>query len=58
LIVRPECPAGLLIGFASEEDRFDYRLATDPRFERNIEAARESLRAGRGIKLEDIDLEK
>jgi len=37
----------------SEEDRFEYRLENDPRFLRRIEQARNSLRAGRGIKLED-----
>jgi hypothetical protein len=39
-------PAGVLIGFASEDDWFEYRLATDPRFLRRIEQARASLRAG------------
>jgi hypothetical protein len=36
---------------------FDDRLETDPRFGRGIELARQSLREGRGIKLEDIDTE-
>jgi PHD/YefM family antitoxin component YafN of YafNO toxin-antitoxin module len=58
LIMRRGRPAGVLIGFASEEDWFDYQLETDLRFERGIEAARQSLRAGRGVKLEDIDAEK
>jgi PHD/YefM family antitoxin component YafN of YafNO toxin-antitoxin module len=58
LIMRRGRPAGVLIGFASEEDWFDYQLQTDPRFERGIEAARQSLRAGQGVKLEDIDAEK
>jgi PHD/YefM family antitoxin component YafN of YafNO toxin-antitoxin module len=57
VIMRRGRPAGLLIGFASEEDWFDYQLETDRRFERGIETARQSLRAGRGIKLEDIDTE-
>jgi prevent-host-death family protein len=46
--------AGVLIGFESEEDWFEYRLENDPRFLRRIERARESLRAGRGGRLEDI----
>jgi PHD/YefM family antitoxin component YafN of YafNO toxin-antitoxin module len=58
LIMRRGRPAGVLIGFASEENWFDYQLETDPRFERGIEAARRSLRAGQGVKLEDIDVEK
>ena len=48
-------PAGLLIGFASEDDWFDYQLENDPRFRRRIEQARKSLREGRGIKIEDVE---
>ena len=54
VITRHGRPAGVLIGFASEDDWFEYRLEHDPRFLRRIEQARESLRAGRGVKLEDI----
>jgi prevent-host-death family protein len=57
VITRHGKPAGLLIGFESEEDWFDYRLENDPRFLRRIEQARKSLRAGRGVKLEDIEEE-
>ncbi len=46
--------AGVLIGFESEDDWFDYRLENDPRFLQRIERARQSLRAGRGVKLEDV----
>ena len=52
VITRHGKPAGVLIGFASEEDWFDYRLENDPRFLRRIEKARASLRAGRGIRLD------
>jgi prevent-host-death family protein len=55
VITRHGKPAGVLIGFESEDDWFDYRLENDPRFLKRIEAARSSLRAGRGVKLEDID---
>jgi prevent-host-death family protein len=55
VITRHGKPAGLLIGFESEEDWFDYRLENDARFLHRIEQARASLRAGRGIKLEDIE---
>ncbi|HEX3885690.1 MAG TPA: type II toxin-antitoxin system Phd/YefM family antitoxin [Stellaceae bacterium] len=54
VITRRGRPAGVLIGFASEDDWFDYRLESDPRFERRIEQARDSLRAGRGMKLEEL----
>ena len=55
VIMRHGKPAGVLIGFESEDDWFDYRLENDPRFLRRIEQARESLRAGQGVKLEDLD---
>lgn len=54
IITRHGKPAGLLIGFRSEDDWFDYRLENDPRFLKRVEAARRSLRAGRGIKLEEL----
>jgi prevent-host-death family protein len=53
VITRHGKPAGLLIGFESEDDWFDYRLENDPRFLRRIEKARASLRSGRGVRLED-----
>ncbi|MHB8406155.1 MAG: type II toxin-antitoxin system Phd/YefM family antitoxin [Gammaproteobacteria bacterium] len=53
-ITRHGKPAGVLIGFGSEDDWFDYRLENDPRFLRRIEAARASLRAGKGVKPEEI----
>lgn len=54
VITRHGRPAGVLIGFRSEEDWFDYRLENDPRFLRRIEKARGSLRAGLGVRLEDV----
>jgi prevent-host-death family protein len=55
VITRHGKPAGVLIGFQSEEDWFDYRLENDPRFLERIEQARKSLHAGRGVRLEDIE---
>lgn len=57
VITRHGKPAGVLIGFGSEEDWFEYRLEYDPRFLRRIEQARNSLRAGRGVRLEDLETE-
>ena len=37
------------------DDWLDDRLENDPRFLRRIETARRSLRAGRGIRVEDVD---
>ncbi len=54
VITRHGKPAGLLIGFESEDDWFNYRLENDPRFLKRVESARASLRAGKGTKLEDI----
>ena len=57
IITRHGKPAGVLIGFESEDDWFDYRLENDPRFLHRIEQARADLRAGRGVRLEDIETE-
>ncbi len=54
VITRHGKPAGVLVGFASEDDWFDYKLEHDPRFLHRIARARESLQAGKGIKLEDL----
>lgn len=55
IITRHGKPAGVLIGFASEDDWFDYKLQNDPRFLERIEAARSGLRGGRGVRLEDLE---
>jgi prevent-host-death family protein len=47
-------PAGILVGFGSEDDWFDYRLEHDPRFLGRIERARRSVHEGRAVRLEDI----
>lgn len=54
VITRHGKPAGVLVGFTSEDDWFDYRLENDPRFLKRIAKARESLRAGKGVRLEDV----
>jgi prevent-host-death family protein len=54
LITRHGRPAGVLIGFQSEDDWFEYRLENHPEFLRRIQAARQALRAGLGTRLEDI----
>ena len=55
VITRHGKPAGILIGFESEDDWFDYRLEHDPRFLRRVEEARASLKAGRGVKIEALN---
>jgi prevent-host-death family protein len=54
VITRHGKPAGVLIGFASEEDWFDYRLEHHPEFLQRVAQARDALRAGRGVRLEDL----
>ena len=54
VITRHGKPAGVLIGFESEEDWVDYRIENDPRFLARVEKARASLRRGRGVRLEDL----
>ena len=55
VITRHGKSAGVLIGFKSEDDWFDYRLENDPRFLRQIEHARQGLRVGQGVLLEDVE---
>ncbi|MGH9851768.1 MAG: type II toxin-antitoxin system Phd/YefM family antitoxin [Blastocatellia bacterium] len=55
VITRHGKPAGILIGFESEDDWFDYRLENDPRFLQRVEMAGQSIRSGRGVRLEDIE---
>ena len=55
IITRHGKPAGVLIGFRSEDDWFEYRLENDPRFLQRIERARQNLKAGRGVKIEDVN---
>lgn len=47
-------PAGVLVGFKTEDDWFDYRLENDPRFLQRIASARQSLLAGKGTRIEDL----
>ena len=54
MITRHGRPAEILVGFESEDDWFDYRLENDPRFLRRMETARQSIRAGHGIRLEGV----
>lgn len=54
VITRHGRPAGVLTAFRTEDEWFDYRLEHDPRFLQRVEAARRSLAAGRGIRLEDV----
>jgi prevent-host-death family protein len=54
IITRHGVPAGLLIGFADPEDWWEELLLRNPRFQECIDEARQSLRAGQGITLEEL----
>ncbi len=51
VITRHGKPAGVLIGFETEDDWFDYRLENDPRFLRRIEKAGNSIKSGKGVQI-------
>lgn len=55
VITRHGKPAGVLIGFETEDDWFEYRLEHDPKFLRRIAVARKAIREGRGTPLEELD---
>ncbi len=55
VVTRHGRPAGVLLGFASEDDWFDFRLERDPRFQQRIARARADIAAGRGVRLEAVD---
>lgn len=50
-------PAGVLTGFATDDDWFDFQLENDPRFLKKIEESRASVRAGRGIPWKQVKKE-
>ena len=54
VITRHGKPAGMLVGFATEDDWFDYRLENDPRFLQRVAKARKSILEGKGVRLEDV----
>lgn len=54
VITRHGKPAGVLVGFATEDDWLEYRLENDPRFLSRIENARAEIAAGRGVRLEEV----
>ncbi len=57
VITRYGKPAGVLVGFASEDNWIDYKLANDPRCLQRVAQARKGLQAGKGVKLEELQIE-
>ena len=54
VITRHGRPAGVLIGFGDEEAWIEYRLENHPEFLERVAEAREALRAGQGVRIEDL----
>ena len=54
LITRHGKPAAILIGFADEDDWFDYRLEHDERFLKRIAESRRQAQSGAFVRLEDL----
>ena len=54
VITRHGRPAGVLIGFANEEDWIDYQIENHPEFLERVAGARRALREGRGVPLEEV----
>ena len=54
IITRHGKPAGVLRGFKTEDDWFEYRLENDPKFLQRVAEAREAFGRGRGTKVEDL----
>ena len=55
VITRHGRPAGIIIGFATDDDWFDYKLENHPEFSSRIAASRAALAAGQGVRLENLD---
>jgi prevent-host-death family protein len=58
VITRHGKPAGVLIGFKSEDDWFEWKLENDPRFLKRMAKASASIRAGKGIPWEEVQAEE
>jgi prevent-host-death family protein len=54
LITRHGKPAALVIGFRDEDDWFDYNIEHDEKFLRRIAKAREGIRSGEYLTLDEL----
>jgi prevent-host-death family protein len=54
LITRHGKPAAVVIGFRDEDDWFDYKMEHDEKFLRKIAKAREEIREGRFVNLDEL----
>lgn len=58
VISRHGRPAGVLIGFETEDDWFEYKLENDPRFLKRVAESRADIRSGQGISWNSIQKEE
>lgn len=54
IITRDGQPVGVLIGFEDADDWWEELMFRDPRFELEIAQARQSLKEGKGISIEEM----
>ncbi|MFB2836670.1 type II toxin-antitoxin system Phd/YefM family antitoxin [Floridanema evergladense] len=54
VITRDGKPVGILIGLEDTEDWWEELLLQDPRFQAEVAQARQSLREGKGISIEEM----
>lgn len=54
LITRHGKPAAIVLGFHDEDDWFDYRLEHDEEFIKKIAKAREEIREGKYVSLDEL----
>ena len=54
VITRHGKPAAVVIGFRDEDDWFDYKVEHDERFLRKIAKAREEIRKGKLVTLDEL----
>ncbi len=54
LITRHGKPAAVVLGFHDEDDWFDYRLEHDEKFLKKIARAREEIREGQYVSLDEL----
>ncbi|MCB2264255.1 MAG: type II toxin-antitoxin system Phd/YefM family antitoxin [Candidatus Thiosymbion ectosymbiont of Robbea hypermnestra] len=48
-------PVGVIRGFATEDEYFEYRLLNDPRFRKIVRHSRKDARQGKVTRLEDFE---
>lgn len=54
VITRNGQPVGILIGFEDTDDWWEELLLREPRFQAEIAQARQSLKSGKGISIEEL----